>query len=71
MVLGYMSILLVSYVVSIAIYRLFLSPLAAFPRPRLAAITSFYEFYYDVIKPAKFVFEIERMHKIYGPSWHA
>ncbi|KAH8882984.1 putative cytochrome P450 [Thozetella sp. PMI_491] len=48
-------------------YRLWLSPLAGFPGPKLAAMTSLYEFYFDYFKQAKYCFEIEKMHKIYGP----
>ena len=48
------------------IYRLFLSPLASIPGPRLAALTSWYEFYYDVIKPGQYVFKIKDLHEEYG-----
>ncbi len=50
-----------------AIYRLYLSPIAKFPGSKLAALTFWYEFYYDVIKRGTYVYEIERMHNIYGP----
>ncbi|MCJ1267522.1 hypothetical protein MMC22_007407 [Lobaria immixta] len=50
-----------------AIYRLFLSPLARIPGPKLAALTSWYEFYYDVIKPGKYVWKIKDLHEEYGP----
>lgn len=49
-----------------AIYRLFLSPLARIPGPKLAALTSWYEFYYDVIKPGKYVWKIKDLHEEYG-----
>lgn len=48
------------------IYRLFLSPLAKIPGPKLAALTSWYEFYYDVIKPGKYVWKIKDLHTEYG-----
>ena len=48
------------------IYRLFLSPLAKIPGPKLAALTSWYEFYYDVVQPGQYVFKIKDMHKKYG-----
>lgn len=38
-----------AYLVGVAVYRLWLSPIASFPGPRLAALTSLYEFYYDTI----------------------
>ncbi|KAG5926197.1 hypothetical protein E4U42_003537 [Claviceps africana] len=55
-----------SYAAVIA-YRLCLHPLAAIPGPRLAAATSWYEFYYDVIGRGLFCWEIKRMHDRYGP----
>ncbi|KAI3319149.1 cytochrome P450 family protein [Xylariaceae sp. AK1471] len=55
------------YVSGLVTYRLFLSPIAKFPGPKLAAATGWYEAYYDVVKKGKFLFEIERMHEQYGP----
>jgi hypothetical protein len=51
-----------------AIYRLYFSPLAKFPGPKLAALTLWYEFYYDVIKRGKFTWKIQQMHQKYGKS---
>ena len=48
------------------IYRLYLSPVAKFPGSKLAALTFWYEFYYDVIKRGTYMWEVERMHEIYG-----
>ena len=48
------------------VYRLFLSPLAKLPGPKLAALTSWYEFYFDVIQPGKFVWKIKDLHEQYG-----
>ncbi|OJJ37784.1 hypothetical protein ASPWEDRAFT_171247 [Aspergillus wentii DTO 134E9] len=50
-----------------AVYRLYFHPLANIPGPRLAAITHGYEFYYNIIKGGVFVWELERLHQIYGP----
>lgn len=50
----------------LAIYRLFLSPLARFPGPKLAALTGWYEVYFDCFKRGRFWVEIEEMHKKYG-----
>lgn len=49
-----------------AVYRLCLAPVAKFPGPKLAALTFWYEFYFDVIRCGSYVYEIERMHKQYG-----
>ena len=60
---------LVGWILYGAIWRLYLSPLAKFPGPKLAALTQWYEFYYNIIKPGVFFREIERMHEIYGMSF--
>ena len=52
------------------IYRLYLSPIAKFPGRKLAALTLWYEFYYDVIKGGQYVWEIEKMHQKYGTLSH-
>lgn len=48
------------------IYRLYFHPLAKFPGPKLAALTLWYETYYDVWQRGKYVYKIEEMHKKYG-----
>jgi len=58
--------LLVFRIFSAAIYRLYFSPIANFPGPKLAALTLWYEFYYDVIKKGRYTWEIEKMHEKYG-----
>jgi len=50
-----------------AIWRLYLSPLAQVPGPRLAALTWWYEFYYDIVLGGQYVFKIIELHKQYGP----
>lgn len=57
---------LVAYVVSLAVYRLYLHPLAKFPGPRLAAVTSWYEGYYEVVKVGQYSRQISNLHDQYG-----
>ena len=54
------------YGIGLAVYRLYFSPIAKFPGPKLAALTLWYEFYFDVIKKGQFTWEIKRMHEKYG-----
>ena len=49
-----------------AFNRLVLSPLAVVPGPKLAALTTLYAAYYDVVHPAQYVFKIKELHKKYG-----
>jgi hypothetical protein len=51
-----------------AIRRLFFHPVAHIPGPRLAALTWWYEFYFDVIQHGRYVFKIQELHKQYGGS---
>ena len=60
--------LYVLYLVALGSYRLYFDPIAKFPGPKLAALTLWYEFYYDVVKRGQYTFEIDRMHKRYGRS---
>jgi hypothetical protein len=54
------------YCIAGVIYRLYLSPLAKFPGPKLAAATLWYEAYYDVVKKGQYTFKIKELHKKYG-----
>jgi hypothetical protein len=59
-------LLFVLYLAGLIVYRLYLSPLAKFPGPRLAAVTYLYEGYYDVVKRGKYTFKIRDLHQEYG-----
>ena len=54
------------YGVVLSVYRLYFHPLAKFPGPKLAAATGWYEFYYEIIQPGSFLWEIKRLHEVYG-----
>ncbi|KAI1276338.1 trichodiene oxygenase [Xylaria sp. FL0933] len=58
---------MIMYLVGTVFYRLTLHPLAHFPGPKLAAITRWYEAYYDVILNGQYTFKIKELHKEYGP----
>lgn len=54
------------YAIGLIILRLYLSPIARVPGPKLAALTGWVETYYDVFKSGKFIFELEKWHERYG-----
>lgn len=56
------------YLAGLAIYRLYFSPIAKFPGPKLAALSKWYEFYYEVVLKGQFTFHIQELHKKYGMS---
>ncbi|EXJ53332.1 uncharacterized protein A1O5_13425 [Cladophialophora psammophila CBS 110553] len=56
-----------AYLVSLAIYRLYCSPIAQFPGPKLAALSRWYEFYHEVALRGQFTFHIAELHRKYGP----
>ncbi|KIK70272.1 hypothetical protein GYMLUDRAFT_150862 [Collybiopsis luxurians FD-317 M1] len=56
-----------SYLVGLALYRVFFHPLHKYPGPILAALTDWYEGYYNIVKSGGMVAEIGRLHKLYGP----
>ncbi|KAI9767291.1 MAG: hypothetical protein M1839_004535 [Geoglossum umbratile] len=55
------------YILVLAVYRLYFSPIAKFPGPKLAALTLWYEFYYDVIMRGRYTWKIWELHQEYGP----
>ena len=62
---GVVASILLSWL-TIAVHRLFFHPLAAFPGPKLAAITVLYEAYFDVWKGGKYIFKLNELHRKYG-----
>ena len=67
---GYLAIgsaaIFLIYAAITVIHRLYFSPLADFPGPKIAAATGWYEFYFDIVKRGKYIYEIEKMHNKYG-----
>lgn len=62
---------IVTYYVSLVLYRLFFHPLALFPGPKIAAISRWYEAYYDVALKGQYTRKIEDLHRSYGMAWHS
>ncbi|KAI8283967.1 Sphingolipid C9-methyltransferase 2 [Colletotrichum sp. SAR11_57] len=62
-------VIVIGYITWIGIYRLYFSPIAKFPGPKLAALTGLYEAYFDLVPKGggQFPFAIKRMHEKYGP----
>ena len=61
-------ILFVSYVLTLAVYRLYISPLRKIPGPRLAALSKFYEAYYEILLKGRFSFKLDELHERYGET---
>ncbi|EQB51421.1 hypothetical protein CGLO_09036 [Colletotrichum gloeosporioides Cg-14] len=55
------------YIFFLTTYRLFLSPISSIPGPKLAAVTYWYEIYYDVVLGGQYYRKIGQMHEKYGP----
>ncbi|KAM0133544.1 hypothetical protein ACHAPC_006871 [Botrytis cinerea] len=55
------------YGIGLVAYRLTLSPIAKIPGPKIAAVTFWYEIYYDIWLGGTYYRKINEMHKKYGP----
>ena len=64
--LAYGVIALTLYNIILIVYRLYFSPIARLPGPKLAAATHWVELYYDIIRGGQFTYQIERWHEKYG-----
>lgn len=58
--------LALGYALVVCAYRLYFHPLARIPGPKLAAVSSLYEIYYDVVLPGRYVFKIKELHEKFG-----
>ena len=65
-VLLYVVLLFIAYILGVVLHRLYFSPLAKFPGPKLAALTLWYEAYYDIVKCGKYTFKLKELHDKYG-----
>ena len=60
------NVTLLLYTSILVVYRLFLHPFRKIPGPWLAAATSWYEFYQDVVLVGNYVKEYPSLHARYG-----
>lgn len=58
-----------TYTMTLTVYRLWISPVAAFPGPSLARIPFLYEFYYNWIRLGTYYLKIKDMHERYGTTY--
>ncbi len=56
------------YCAALVLYRLYAHPLAKFPGPKLAAVTSWYEAYYEIILKGQYSRQITKLHDQYGAN---
>lgn len=54
------------YLSLLGVYRLFLSSLAHVPGPKLAALTGFWEMYYDLVREGQLPWKLRELHQHYG-----
>ncbi|KAF7164597.1 hypothetical protein CNMCM5623_009054 [Aspergillus felis] len=62
-----LSVLAVASIILRWVYNLYFHPLRYIPGSRLAAMTSWFEFYYDVWGSGIYLLKIKEMHETYGP----
>lgn len=62
-----LGLALVIYCLITCIYRLYFSPIAEFPGPKLAALTFWYEGYWDILRQGRYTWKIQDLHRQYGP----
>lgn len=61
-----LAAIILVYGVGLLVYRVYLHPLAKFPGPKLAAITSFYEGYFEIVLKGQYSRQISKLHDVYG-----
>lgn len=64
LVFGLLALL---YVLGYVVYQLYLSPLAKFPGPKIAALTTWYNGYHDLVRGGQYIWVVQDMHREYGP----
>ena len=64
--LGIALLAAVGILLARAVYRLYLHPLAKFPGPKLAALSTWYEGYYEIVLEGRFPWQLKALHDQYG-----
>lgn len=59
---------LLSWPICLAAYRLYFGPLSHFPGSKWAALTGWYEFYFQVVGNGRYVWKIQEMHEEHGEA---
>lgn len=59
---------LLFYLITLAVYRVYLCPLAKskIPGPKLGALTKFYEAWYEIVQRGRFSFKLDDLHERHG-----
>ncbi|OAP57865.1 hypothetical protein AYL99_08603 [Fonsecaea erecta] len=65
--IGWAVGLLFSFIIVRAVYRITLHPLAKFPGPKLAGMTSLYQAWYDLRASTSYIKQFHGLHERYGP----
>jgi hypothetical protein len=63
-----LALCMVTCLLSLMVYRLYLSPIAAFSGPFLARTTHWYEFYHTYIQTGMYYKKVAQFHARYGES---
>jgi hypothetical protein len=59
-------LIVVLFILTFVVHRLYLHPLARFPGPKLAALTRYYTAWFDVVKTGTYLRHANTLHDIYG-----
>lgn len=59
-------VLVLTWLITLTVYRRYFHPLAKFPGPMLASVTYLYEYYYDIWLEGQSTFKLKDLHEKYG-----